>query len=341
MLGSSVPYTWDICALPGGGCAIAGSFPMPGGYHAATWDGSTWSILGGGLNGAAIAVAAQAATAVMEEVSKSVADKGIDAPEAKSSFVSMDTERAGLVDDEGLPLIYDKDAIQKYWAAQSGALQSRWLEFLGVTVPFLTRVAGLLISGGTDKLQSNARDLARDARVGIEKLGPTYIKMGQMLSVRPDVLPQEALDELQILQDGVEGFERSVAVAMVEKELGRPLMDVFEEFGENAAAAASSRAGGWLASKNESSAVAAPAAIRVSRPDASLAHWPTMSAAVASSPLSCNAERGLASSATTVSMPAAAAESSLDSGAASGASTSPTDEEGDGGGASSATRPEG
>ena len=128
---------------------------------------------GGGLNGAAIAVAAQAATAVMEEVSKSVADKGIDAPEAKSSFVSMDTERAGLVDDEGLPLIYDKDAIQKYWASQSGALQSRWLEFLGVTVPFLTRVAGLLISGGTDKLQSNARDLARDARVGIEKLGPT------------------------------------------------------------------------------------------------------------------------------------------------------------------------
>ena len=194
---------------------------------------------GGGLNGAAIAVAAQAATAVMEEVSKSVADKGIDAPEAKSSFVSMDTERAGLVDDEGLPLIYDKDAIQKYWASQSGALQSRWLEFLGVTVPFLTRVAGLLISGGTDKLQSNARDLARDARVGIEKLGPTYIKMGQMLSVRPDVLPQEALDELQILQDGVEGFERSVAVAMVEKELGRPLMDVCEEFGENAAAAAS------------------------------------------------------------------------------------------------------
>ena len=68
---------------------------------------------GGGLNGAAIAVAARAATAVMEEVSKSVADKGIDAPEAKSSFVSMDTERAGLVDDEGLPLIYDKDAIQK------------------------------------------------------------------------------------------------------------------------------------------------------------------------------------------------------------------------------------
>jgi len=57
MLGSSVPYTWDICALPGGGCAIAGSFPMPGGYHAATWDGSTWQGIGGGLNGDGLALA--------------------------------------------------------------------------------------------------------------------------------------------------------------------------------------------------------------------------------------------------------------------------------------------
>ena len=40
----------------------------------------------------------------------------------------------------------------------------------------------------------------QDARKNIERLGPTYIKMGQMLSVRPDVLPQEALDELAILQ---------------------------------------------------------------------------------------------------------------------------------------------
>ena len=64
---------------------------------------------------------------------------------------------------------------------------------------------------------------SRQARVGIEELGPTYVKMGQMMSVRPDVLPQAALDELAELQDGVVGFERSVAVAMVEKELGVPL----------------------------------------------------------------------------------------------------------------------
>ena len=89
----------------------------------------------------------------------------------------MDQERAGLVDDEGLPLIYDKDAIQSYWAGQGGALQQRWIEFLGVSVPFITRVAGLLISGGTEALEANAADLAFDARVNLEKLGPTYIKV--------------------------------------------------------------------------------------------------------------------------------------------------------------------
>ena len=175
----------------------------------------------------------------MEEVSRSVSSKGIEAPEAQSSFVAMDSERAGLVDENGLPLVYDKAAIQKYWEGQGSALQQRWIEFLGESVPFLTKVAGLLISGGTDALNSNAGELARDARVSIEKLGPTYVKMGQMMSVRPDVLPQEALNELQVLQDGVEGFDSSIAREMVEKELGRPIEEVFDEFGEDPAAAAS------------------------------------------------------------------------------------------------------
>ena len=72
------------------------------------------------LQGAAVAGAAQAAATVMEEVSKSVSSNGVEAPEAKSSFVSMDSERAGLVDDDGLPLIYDKNAIQKYWEGHPG-----------------------------------------------------------------------------------------------------------------------------------------------------------------------------------------------------------------------------
>jgi len=57
MLGSLQPFTWDICALPNGGCAIAGSFPAPGGNHAAIWNGTSWSGIGGGLNGDSLALA--------------------------------------------------------------------------------------------------------------------------------------------------------------------------------------------------------------------------------------------------------------------------------------------
>merc|ERR1719201_2658278 len=60
-----------------------------------------------------------------------------------------------------------------------------------------------------------------------------------MMSVRPDVLPQAALNELTVLQDGVEGFDSAIAYEMVEKELGRPLDEVFDEFGADPAAAAS------------------------------------------------------------------------------------------------------
>eukprot|EP00965_Chrysotila_dentata_P007887 257091-Pleurochrysis_carterae.AAC.12 len=143
----------------------------------------------------------QAAAAVMEEVSRSVGTNGIEAPDMADTFVSIDAERTGLVDEEGLPLVYDKQAIQKYWEGQGGALQQRWIEFLSVSVPFLTRVATLLVSGGADALQANSAGLAKDARERIEKLGPTYVKMGQMMSVRPDVLPQEALNELVALQE--------------------------------------------------------------------------------------------------------------------------------------------
>ena len=112
--------------------------------------------------------------------------------------------------------MYDKAAIQVYWDKQGGALQKRWAEFLGLSVPFLTRVASISITGGADELTKNGRTLAREARIIIEKLGPTYIKAGQMMSVRPDVLPEVALEELAILQDAVKPFDTPTAIAMIE-----------------------------------------------------------------------------------------------------------------------------
>ena len=61
-------------------------------------------------------------------------------------------QRPVAVDEEGLPLVYDKTAIQAFWDKQGGALQKRWAEFLGLSVPFLTRVATLLDPATRSKL---------------------------------------------------------------------------------------------------------------------------------------------------------------------------------------------
>ena len=132
-----------------------------------------------------------------------------------------------------------KELIEKYWSRQQGALQDRWGEFIRYSVPFLTRIVTLLIRGGTDELVANDRSLAREARVIMEALGPTYVKLGQVLSVRPDILPQAALDELTILQDSVKPFPTSTAVEVIERELGGPLGSFFSSISEEPVAAAS------------------------------------------------------------------------------------------------------
>ena len=202
--------------------------------------------LGGVIDVAKVGEVAGNAAVAAVEVSKAVRMRGVEAPDdAAKSYVAKGNagvDRAGgpvAVDEEGLPLVYDKAAIQAFWNKQGGALQKRWAEFLTLSVPFLTRVATLSITGGAAELSKNDRSLARDARVIIEKLGPTYIKAGQMMSVRPDVLPQAALDELAILQDAVKPFDTAVAIATIESELGGPLGEFFDEISEQPVAAAS------------------------------------------------------------------------------------------------------
>mmetsp|Transcript_27839 Transcript_27839/g.78739 ORF Transcript_27839/g.78739 Transcript_27839/m.78739 type:complete len:320 (-) Transcript_27839:1404-2363(-) len=200
--------------------------------QAARTEASPIERLGGVATSAAIAVT---------EVSKAVGMRGVEAPSVDKTFVAFDENdsRIGLVDESGLPLVYDQKLIQEYWRAQGGALQERWSQFARLSVPFLTKVAAIGIQGGAEGLERNGAVLARDARRIMEKLGPTYIKLGQMISVRPDVLPGPALKELAILQDSVKPFETSVAIAQIEKELQCPLGAVFSEISEQPVAAAS------------------------------------------------------------------------------------------------------
>ena len=185
---------------------------------------------------------ASAAVVAASAVNAAVGMRTLSAPDTDKTYVYRDgaaADRVGVVDSVGLPLIYDKDLIQEYWKKQSGALSRRWAEFLGYTVPFLTRIVTILVSGGAGELKNNGAELARDARIIFEKLGPTYIKLGQMMSVRPDILPSDALKELQILQDSVKPFDTPTAIAQIESELGGSLYEFFSEISQEPVAAAS------------------------------------------------------------------------------------------------------
>ncbi|MCL4120871.1 UNVERIFIED_CONTAM: hypothetical protein GTU68_055880 [Idotea baltica] len=71
----------------------------------------------------------------------------------------------------------------------------------------------------------------------ITALGPAYIKFGQLMSTRPDVVGVEMADELKVLQDSLPPFAQSAAIAEIEHELGAKLGDIYASFSDPIAAA--------------------------------------------------------------------------------------------------------
>jgi ubiquinone biosynthesis protein len=79
----------------------------------------------------------------------------------------------------------------------------------------------------------------RRLREALERLGPIFVKFGQVLSTRRDLLPPEVADELAKLQDSVPPFPAAVARALVERAYGRPIEAVFASFDAEPVASAS------------------------------------------------------------------------------------------------------
>ena len=91
------------------------------------------------------------------------------------------------------------------------------------------------------KIHPMAREMGTYERIrhAVEDLGPTFIKFGQIMSLRPDLLPQPLIRELSKLQDEVAPEELRAIREVVEKGLGCPLEEVFATFDEEPLAAAS------------------------------------------------------------------------------------------------------
>jgi ubiquinone biosynthesis protein len=93
----------------------------------------------------------------------------------------------------------------------------------------------------SSKRREKIETLSRAVRVRmvLEELGPTFLKMGQILSTRPDILPVEFMQELSKLQDEVPPFPYSEVKATIQKELNKSVGQKFSSFDEQPLAAAS------------------------------------------------------------------------------------------------------
>jgi len=121
----------------------------------------------------------------------------------------------------------------------------RSLEIWGFVITFLFKAwvnnKNFMYKGGIteEKKKEKRKALAKWLKEGLLKLGPTFIKIGQQFSTRVDILAQEYVDQLAELQDQVPPFDSETAVAIVQKELGKPVDQIFERFDRDPIAAAS------------------------------------------------------------------------------------------------------
>lgn len=76
-------------------------------------------------------------------------------------------------------------------------------------------------------------------RMVCEELGPTYVKFGQIISTRPDLIPEDLITELQKLQDAVPSFSFKEVEQIFKNEFGKSVFELYKEFGETPVASAS------------------------------------------------------------------------------------------------------
>lgn len=120
---------------------------------------------------------------------------------------------------------------------------SRPIKVLQRTLEILTELGSFAFKLFLDKRQGlfdqRKRMRAAELRRIFTRLGPTFVKLGQGLSTRPDICPPEFLEELSELQDALPTFPDAEAFACIERELGLPLDSIYSALAPSPIAAAS------------------------------------------------------------------------------------------------------
>ncbi|CAM8893387.1 unnamed protein product [Rhodiola kirilowii] len=135
-----------------------------------------------------------------------------------------------------LPMVYDPATISAYWGKRPQAVATRIVQLLSVAGGFLSSLIWDLIN---KKVKENEVARAIELRDIVTSLGPAYIKLGQALSIRPDILSPAAMVELQKLCDKVPSYPDDIAMELIKEELGKPWQEIYSELSPSPIAAAS------------------------------------------------------------------------------------------------------
>ena len=157
-------------------------------------------------------------------------------PDLSEDLNLQDPVLEGDFDDDGKGLRYDPEMVANRYRGRFWHVAGRLFDSV---YPFLRFFLSLWWDRQTGSVAKNQRRRAVKMREILTKLGPAYIKIGQALSTRPDLVPPLYLEELSQLQDQLPPFPNEVAFRFIEEELGAPPDKIYAELSENPVAAAS------------------------------------------------------------------------------------------------------
>ena len=152
-------------------------------------------------------------------------------PSGDAAELSDFIEAAGL-------LRYDPAAITRIYSGHPQRLLRRlWQTLVPIGLYLLSVATDWLTRRLADPDQARRR--AREAADLVASLGPAFIKAGQALSTRPDIIPPLLLEELAQLQDQLPGFDSTLAMACIEEDLGAPISAIYAQLEREPISAAS------------------------------------------------------------------------------------------------------
>lgn len=151
--------------------------------------------------------------------------------------MNLDEVAAANCRIEAKPYVrYDRQAIARYCRSRPWLVLWRAVKIAWLFGNFLFR---LQIDNWTNRVKNNQPKRATEIRQILTKLGPTFIKVGQALSTRPDLIRKDYLNELIKLQDQLPPFDNKTAFNIIETQLGKTVSQTYREISPNPIAAAS------------------------------------------------------------------------------------------------------